>query len=110
MEDLCSRLDELSCAVTNGADAVSRNFNISIPAEVDRDADIVIREASNRLHKLNKRSYNIANQHNLKPASERASARIEVKCREADKARLKALARDAGLNLSQFILNKCLNI
>lgn len=46
---LCARLDELSTAVTKGRDGINREFLMSIPAELDRDADLVISESSRRL-------------------------------------------------------------
>lgn len=47
-EVLCKRLDELSDAVTKGDNGWGE-FCMRIPAEVDRDADIVLAEASRRL-------------------------------------------------------------
>ena len=51
-EILCKRLDELSNAVTKGKDAIDREFTMRIPAEMDRDADIVLSEASKRITEL----------------------------------------------------------
>ena len=48
-EILISRLEELSRAVTEGKDAVSREFTMRIPAEMDRDADLVLHAAACRL-------------------------------------------------------------
>lgn len=39
---LCKRLDELSDAVTRGRDAINLEFTMRIPAELDRDADLVL--------------------------------------------------------------------
>lgn len=50
-EALCARLDELSGAVTRGLDAIAREFTMRIPAELDRDADLVLSEAAKRLRK-----------------------------------------------------------
>tara|TARA_R110000772_G_scaffold4573_6_gene16372 strand:- start:220 stop:456 length:237 start_codon:yes stop_codon:yes gene_type:complete len=47
-EVLCRRLDELSNAVTKGQDGM-REFDMRVPAERDRDADIVLAEASRRI-------------------------------------------------------------
>ena len=47
---LCKRLDELVQAVTHGS--VNREFTMRVPAEKDRDADLVMSEASIRLRKL----------------------------------------------------------
>ena len=46
---LAERLAELATAVTKGRDSVAREFCMRIPAEVDRDADLVMSEASARL-------------------------------------------------------------
>jgi len=48
-EVLCARLDQLATAVTKGRDGINREFYMSIPAELDHDADLVISEASKRL-------------------------------------------------------------
>lgn len=49
IEILCDRLDELSDAITKGRDSTEREFCMRIPAEVDRDADLVLAEAARRL-------------------------------------------------------------
>lgn len=49
---LCNRLDELAEFVTKGPDAVRREFTMRVPAELDRDADLVISEASRRIKEL----------------------------------------------------------
>lgn len=46
---LCERLKELSSAISKGRETKERELTIRIPAEVDRDADIVLSEASLRL-------------------------------------------------------------
>jgi len=51
-EVLAARLDELSIAVTQGKEAVSREFTMRIPAEMDRDADLVLSAAAKRLLEL----------------------------------------------------------
>lgn len=51
-EILISRLEELSRAVTEGKDAVSREFTMRIPAEMDRDADLVLHAAAARLREF----------------------------------------------------------
>jgi len=48
---ICKRLEELSDAVTKG-DKGSHQFTMRIPAEVDRDADIVLDEAARRLKQI----------------------------------------------------------
>ena len=47
-EVIAARLKELSNAVTKGSVGYSE-FTMRIPAEVDRDADIVLAEAARRL-------------------------------------------------------------
>ncbi len=48
---ICSRLNELSDAVAKGNQG---EFTMRVPAELDRDADIVLCEASIRLSQSNK--------------------------------------------------------
>ena len=52
MEVLIARLDELADAVAGGRESQSREFTMRIPAECDRDADLVIAEAARRLKSL----------------------------------------------------------
>ena len=54
-ETICTRLDELAHAVTLGHEAVTREFTMRIPAELDHDADIVLSEASRRINELEAR-------------------------------------------------------
>lgn len=49
---LCRRLDELSSAVTKGEAEVRRVFYMSIPAQCDHDADLVLAAASKRIQDL----------------------------------------------------------
>lgn len=46
---LAKRLQELSIAITEGREAVSREFTMRVPAECDRDADLVLAAAAKRL-------------------------------------------------------------
>ena len=55
MEVLLERLDELADAVTGGKVSRDREFTMRIPAECDRDADLVISEAMNRIKALQHR-------------------------------------------------------
>ena len=48
---LIDRLNRLSDVVCKDRSAMDREFTMRIPAEVDRDADIVLSEAANRLQK-----------------------------------------------------------
>jgi hypothetical protein len=50
-EILVTRLDQLADAVTKGANGTGQ-FTMSVPAQVDRDADIVLVEAGIRLTAL----------------------------------------------------------
>lgn len=52
LEVIINRLDELSTAVTKGYRGVEREFTMSIPAELDRDADLVLSIAADRLEKM----------------------------------------------------------
>jgi len=49
---LCSRLGELANVVTQGRDAVAREFTMRVPAEMDYDADLVLSAASRRIAEL----------------------------------------------------------
>lgn len=49
---ICNRLEELSDAVTKGPDAVRRAFDMRVPAECDRDADLVLSAAAKRIRDL----------------------------------------------------------
>lgn len=51
-ETLANRLEELSNAVTHGREAVSREFTMRVPADPDRDADLVLSEAARRIRSL----------------------------------------------------------
>ena len=54
VDTLIERLLELSNAITGGRDSQCREFTMRIPAECDRDADLVLAEAARRLEKLTK--------------------------------------------------------
>ncbi len=45
-EVLCERLDALADAVTQGKKGIDREFYMSIPAQLDNDADLVISQSS----------------------------------------------------------------
>lgn len=49
-EALCVRLEELTDAVTKGR--TNQEFTMRVPAEVDRDADLVLAEAARRIRFL----------------------------------------------------------
>jgi len=53
---LADRLKELSSVVSNNRDRMESEFTMRIPAEVDRDADLVLMEASRRLRNIGERS------------------------------------------------------
>ena len=50
-----ARLYELAQFVTDGPDAVRREFTMRIPAERDRDADLVLSGAARRITELEQR-------------------------------------------------------
>ena len=50
-DKLCDRLEELSDAVTRGKDG-DHEFTMSIPPQLDRDADLVLQEAASRLREF----------------------------------------------------------
>lgn len=49
---LCARLRELSHAVTQGPEAVRREFTMRVPAERDRDADLVLSRSADLIERL----------------------------------------------------------
>jgi len=51
-ELLARRLDELCDAIGAGPDAMAREFTRRIPAELDRDADLVLMQAAERIREL----------------------------------------------------------
>ena len=53
-EVLCARLIELAKAVSRGKATVLREFTMRIPAELDRDADLVLSEAARRLKRMSR--------------------------------------------------------
>ncbi len=52
-ETIYARLDELSTAITKGRAVFEREFTMRVPAELDRDADLVLNIAAKRLKHLN---------------------------------------------------------
>lgn len=50
---IIKRLEELSNAITKGKKAFDYEFTMRVPAEFDRDADIVLMLASRRLEAFN---------------------------------------------------------
>jgi hypothetical protein len=51
-ERLVGRLRELADAVTQGRDAVAREFTMRVPAEPERDADLVLSKAADEIERL----------------------------------------------------------
>jgi hypothetical protein len=49
---LIDRLNELSNAVTKGRDSINREFTMRVPAELDRDADLVLSSAASLIGEL----------------------------------------------------------
>ena len=57
-EVICKRLDELSDTITRGKRHIDREFTMRIPAELDRDPDLVLLIAAKRIRELeNKLKY-----------------------------------------------------
>src|SRR5690554_5672002 len=52
LDTIITRLRELADAVTGGSKSQEREFTMRIPAECDRDADLVIDEAAGRLSNM----------------------------------------------------------
>ena len=56
---ICDRLEALSDAVTKGSKSILREFYMSIPAQVDHDADLILSAASQRIKKLEDKISNL---------------------------------------------------
>ena len=67
---LCKRLDELADAVTQGPDCVRREFTMRVPAEIDRDADLVLSESATRIVALEARIKELEEAQRWLPVSE----------------------------------------
>lgn len=52
LDALVGRLRELADAVTKGCVAVSREFTMRVPAEPERDADLVLSTAASEIERL----------------------------------------------------------
>ena len=59
---LAQRLKELAHAIADGKTASSGEFTMRIPAELDRDADLVMMEAARRLRFIEPASANQADE------------------------------------------------
>ncbi len=57
-EVLIARLEELSNAVTKDRSTMCSEFTMRIPAELDRDADLVLGAAARRLKEFDKETKN----------------------------------------------------
>jgi hypothetical protein len=55
LDVIIARLRDLSSAIILGQPAQSGEFTMRIPAECDRDADLVLSEAANRLNAIQAR-------------------------------------------------------
>ena len=53
-EAIIKRLEELSDAIIGGKETTSQEFTMRIPAELDRDPDLVLSIAATRLKKLDR--------------------------------------------------------
>lgn len=54
LERLVGRVRELAHAVTQGREAVAREMTMRVPAEPDRDADLVLTTVADELERLSK--------------------------------------------------------
>lgn len=61
---LCKRLQELSKAVTQGRSSINREFDMRVPAELDRDADLVLSASARRICELEEKVKDILSRHN----------------------------------------------
>ena len=82
-EVLAKRLIELSTAVVKGDEEMLREFNMRIPAELDRDADLVLSQSARRLAEygalmMSQKMSQLAAPVKLKPMSEAPTDRGEI--------------------------------
>src|SRR5690554_434240 len=78
LDTIITRLRELADAVTGGSKSQEREFTMRIPAECDRDADLVIDEAAGRLS--NMQAENEALRAQLKETEEKGRVLMDM-CR-----------------------------
>src|SRR5690554_881858 len=80
LDTIITRLRELADAVTGGSKSQEREFTMRIPAECDRDADLVIDEAAGRLS--NMQAENEALRAQLKETEEKGRVLMDM-CRDS---------------------------
>ena len=61
LEAIISRLRELSDAITDKKTVTANEFTMRIPAECDRDADLILYESANRLSEFKERITELEN-------------------------------------------------
>ena len=83
---LARRLDELSRAVTDGKEAVSLEFTMRIPAELDRDADLVLQESAKRLRELESLAQSVVAYRELEPVDDALVMDLDLAIDELSKA------------------------
>jgi len=101
LDTLISRLNELSDAVVGGRKTQAQEFAMRVPAECDRDADIVLAEAAVRLDAL--RNYSAELQVDLN----RALAKVERVRELAEKIRDIAIDSPASNNMQLIYRLAC---
>ena len=84
LENLICRLNELANAITRGGESKDRELTMRVPAECDRDADLVIGEAARRLQQAEQENERVRQANldvmmhfeDMKACKERAEARV----------------------------------
>jgi hypothetical protein len=75
--DIVTRLRELSDAVTKGPETVAREFTMRVPAEPDRDADLVLSHAAAELERMRRVAWGVV--HNAQNGRRSANRWVHVK-------------------------------
>lgn len=73
-EQLIRRRRELSNAITDGREARDREFTMRIPADPERDADLVLNAAADRIEALEKRLENVIE--DMRSAARKVNAQL----------------------------------
>ena len=80
LEIICKRLEELSDAVTSGKERTLREFSMRVPAEVDRDADLILSGAAMRLKEQDKEIERLKSENGKLKEIERKRWESATKC------------------------------
>lgn len=90
---IVNRLNELSDAITGGSESMNGEFTMRVPAECDRDADLVLAEAARRLEQAEAEVQRVRNLAEKirdaaidSPASNNMQLIYRLACKQAERA------------------------